>query len=64
MAHATGSHEARMPIIEGSKLTGYTEPVNAHPWPSRQNTVGAPPRSSRAVAHEAGDTAAGLGLSL
>lgn len=35
VAHAAGSHEARMPIIEGSKLTGYTEPVNAHPWPDR-----------------------------
>ncbi len=64
VAHAAGSHEARRPIIEGSKLTGYTEPVNAHPWPDQLNTIGTPARSSRAVAHEASDGAGGLGRSL
>ncbi len=64
VAHAAGSHEARMPIIEGSKLTGYTEPVNAHPWPDQLNTIATPARSSRAVAHDASDSASGLGRSL
>lgn len=64
MAHAAGSHEARRPIIEGSKLSGYTEPVNAYPWPEQLNTLGTPRRTDRAVAHEADDTTAGLGRSL
>lgn len=65
VSHAAGSHEARMPVIDGNRLTGYyTEPVNAHPWPERLNTIGTRPRSSRAEAHEPGDSAAGVGRSL
>jgi len=64
VAHAAGSHDARMPIIKGSKLSGYTEPVNAHPWPGRLNTLGTQPPASRAVAHEAGDAGGGPGRSL
>ena len=64
IAHAAGSHEARMPVIDGGKLTGYTEPVNAQPWPERLNTIGSTPRQNRAVALEPGDTGRGLGRSL
>ena len=64
VAHAAGSHEARMPRIDGGKLTGYTEPVNAHPWPERLNIIGLPPRPKRAVSHEPGEAAGGPGRSL
>jgi hypothetical protein len=64
IAHAAGSHEARMPLVDGTTLTGFSKPVNAHPWPERLNTLGSAPRPSRAVAHEPGDVAGGPGRSL
>lgn len=59
IAHAAGSHEACRPIIDDGNLTGYTEPVSAHPWPERLNTTGSTSRSNRAVAHDQGDASGG-----
>ena len=57
IAHAAGSHEARMPIIVDNTIRGYTEPESAFPWPAPPAAVSNRSRL-RSVMHD-GETLGG-----
>lgn len=62
IAHASGAHEARMPIIRDQKITGYCEPANLFPWPSK--TGESSRRSTRGEGHDDGAVGGAPGRSL
>lgn len=62
IAHASGAHEARMPIIRDRTLAGYSEPANLFPWPSKMGESSR--RSSRSESHDDGAAGGAPGRSL